>query len=143
MAITTLAEAMRALADGSAKLAAELGYSLDFTSESIELLECYLNEVHEFLLTPESTWTENMKWSAALTHGAYVGEVIRRNCGGGWQEGTKDNPVFEVGQVEIRPAEKVMKRLVDGPDDNIGNYYRTILTCVAASEGKSERVVIM
>jgi hypothetical protein len=44
--------------------------------------------------------------------------------------------------VEIRPAEKVLKRLTNGLEDHIGHYYRSNVTSIAASEGKSARVVI-
>jgi hypothetical protein len=137
-----VATAMAKMAQGAVPLAARLGFTLDFSVESVESLEQYVMELHDFFLTPECTWTEQMKWSAALTLGGYLGEVIRRVHGGAWQAGTINNPQLVIGQVEITPPEKVMKHLMNGIGDHLGHYYRTIVTCIAASEGKQDRVVV-
>jgi hypothetical protein len=138
MAHIETAKAMRKMADGAVIFVAKVGVVLDYTADSIDRLEQYLSELHDFLRTPESTWTEAQKWSAALTFGAYVGEVLRRGYGGEWQAGTLGSPKLVIGAVEIRPAEKVMKRLKNGVEDHIGLYYRMVLTCIAAAPGKQE-----
>lgn len=142
MAANETAEAMRKMADGAVAIAARGGVMLNYSQESIERLEEYLTDLYQYLCSPQSTWTDEQKWSAALTLGAYVGEVLRRNRGGEWQAGSISNPLILVGQVEVRPAEKVMKRLTNGLEDHLGHYYQSILTCLAAAEGKSGRVVI-
>jgi hypothetical protein len=136
------ATAMATMADGAIPLAAQLGFTLDYSEDSVKALEQYVMELYEFLLTPESTWTEEMKWSAALTLGAYLGEVIRRIHGGEWQAGTIDNPQLIIGQVYTTPPEKVMKHLTNGIEDHLGHYYRTIVSGIAAARGKQGRVVI-
>lgn len=138
MAPNETAKAMRKMADGAVAFVAKVGVILDYTDDSIDRLEQYLSELHDFLLTPESTWTESQKWSAALTFGAYVGEVLRRGYGGEWQAGTIGNPKLAIGAVEIRPAEKVLKRLKNSVEDHIGLYYRMVLTCIAAAPGEQE-----
>ena len=138
------AVAMREMAAHSPGLAEKRGYKLDFTETSILFLELYLSEIHYFLLSPESTWTDKMKWSTAMIHGVYIGEVLRRTRGGSWQAGTIDNPKMVIGLVEITPADKVMKRLTNGFEDQIANYFRSILTCIEASKGAEEgsRVIV-
>jgi hypothetical protein len=135
MASNETANAMRKMADGAATLVAKVGVALDYTEDSIDRLEQYLAELHDFLRTSESTWTEKQTWSAAMTFGAYVGEVLRRACGGEWQAGTIDNPKLVIGLVEIAPPAKVWKRLKNGVEDHVGLYYRMILTCIAAAPG--------
>jgi hypothetical protein len=127
-----VASAMAKMAQGAVPLAAKLGFTLDDSVDSIDSLEQYVTELYEFLRTPESTWTENMKWNAALALGGYLGEVIRRVHGGEWQAGTLSNPQLIIGKVEIAPPEKVMKHLTNGIEDHLGHYYRTIVTCIAA-----------
>jgi hypothetical protein len=133
LASNETAVAMRKMADGAVSLVANVGVTLGYTEDSIERLEQYLAELHDFLRTPESTWTEKQTWSAAMTFGAYVGEVLRRGYGGEWQAGTMGNPKLVIGPVEIAPAAKVWKRLKNGVEDHIGLYYRMILTCIAAA----------
>ena len=88
---------MRKMADAAITFAAKGGVVLDYTPESIDTLERYLSELHDYLRAPGCPWTENQKWSAALTFGAYVGEVIRRTAGGEWKDGTLADPVLVVG----------------------------------------------
>jgi len=142
MANNETADAMRKMATGALEFAASGRVTLDYSQESVERLEQYMSELYEYLCSPQSTWTEKQKWGAAMTFGAYLGEVLRRTRGGEWQAGTLSNPVFVVGQVEITPAQKVMKRLTDGLEDHLGHYYRSILTCLAAADEKSGQIVI-
>ena len=142
MGTNTLAAALRKMADGVPPLAAQLDYELDFTEESIDDLESYLADIHEHLQDPECEWTEDMKLSAAMNNGAYFGEVIRRNFGGDWVEDSIENPTFVIGHVEFRPAEKVYMRLNNGPEDHIGHYYKTILTCLKKSAETSDQIIV-
>jgi hypothetical protein len=67
------------------------------------------------------------KWGEAIIAGAFVGEAIRRTHGGFWQE-KSDLPgvepfVLNVEGSENWPVNWCLKRLVNGPEDNIYDKY--------------------
>jgi hypothetical protein len=133
MAENATAKAMRKLADGAVGLAAKRGVALDYTPGSIDCLEQYLSELHDYLRGPECRWTDRERWSAALAFGAYVGEVLRRAAGGEWKPDTLGDPELVVGPVTMRPPQKVLKRLTNGLEDHLGHYFRGMLTAIAAA----------
>jgi hypothetical protein len=87
VASNEIADAMHKMAQGAVAFAAKGDVTLDYSPASIDRLEGYLADLYEYLCSSESTWTDQKKWSAALTFGAYVGEVVRRTHGGAWQAG--------------------------------------------------------
>jgi len=85
-----------------------------------------------------------MKWSFALMYGGYVGEVIRRIAGGEWVAGTvRLDPKLVIGNVELSPATKVLKRMNNGVEDHLAHYVESVLTgIIPAAAGKRGRVVV-
>lgn len=63
--------------------------------------------------------------------GGYVGEVIRRKSGGSWEIDSTIAPgefvyALRVGTAQLFPPAKVHKRIVNGAEDNIVQYYAVL-----------------
>lgn len=110
--------------------------SLDFTPESLELVDRLLGDFHAR--------------GAALPEGlhadisAYVFEVARRQFGGRYLRGDKENPfVLVIGepdfQLGVMAMGKVAGRVANGPEDSIPFFYAGIAPLVA--RGKSATLV--
>ena len=102
--------------------------ALDWSEASVERVEWLLGELHAIKARtrpPEST-----VWSFAKAFGSYVGEVLRRHHGGEW--GTVYMGVDSFPGIEqpngalIWPWGRTHNRLVNGPEDNVWDYYRVI-----------------
>ena len=128
---TTSPEVMRKLAD-QAVAQARSGFSakLDYTARSIKTLEAALQNLHGHLKSPQSSWTPAQYRSFSLMYGAYLGEVVKAQCGGDWKPSSLDQPVFEVSGMTLHPTEKILKRLQDGPDDHIPSYFEGVVNAI-------------
>jgi hypothetical protein len=138
------AAAMREMAENAVRLMAKLRMTLDYSEQSVQTVEAYVGELHQFLQSPESAWTDKQKWSFALIFGGYVGEVVRRAAGGEWVAGTLgSDPKLVVGNVELSPATKVLKRMDNGIEDHLAHYVETVLKgIIPAAAGKPGIVVV-
>jgi len=68
--------------------------------------------------------------------GAYIGNTLIRNVGGDWNVGEDDEIGIEVSLDNGNtcwPVQRVMKRLKNGPEDNVYHY----AVVIADSEDKS------
>ena len=109
--------------------------NLDFSEDSLELVEKILSTLHEILLkdkeeSSESAPSQDQIWGMAKMWGGYVGEVIKRRWGGKWTTGRKkfSNETISLYTRDtiIFPPTKVYQRIVNGPEDNIWDYYRVL-----------------
>ena len=81
---SNLDEAMTAGAAHAVVLAAEQSITLDYSIESLREVERQLDQLHRQL--PAAKPSEARLHMMAMTFGAYIAEVIRRNFGGHWSE---------------------------------------------------------
>jgi hypothetical protein len=127
MEVVATPELMRDFAEKAA-IQARTAFSakLDFTPRSIRTLEHCLGMIYTFLQSPENTWTEAQVISFARLYGGYLGEVVKRLCGGEWKRSPIDRSIFEVAGVECAPCDKVMKRIRDGANDNVQSYFEAL-----------------
>jgi hypothetical protein len=133
-------EAMTATAARAVEIAAQGRITLDYSVESIRIVEEQLASLH--LAIPKGLFGKLTKKGPsdeeihvmAMTFGAYVGEVLKRRFGGQWSlennlaPGTKV-PTFHFGNGggEIWPQIKVEKRLRNGPEDNVWHYTQVLI----------------
>jgi hypothetical protein len=126
------AYAERAVAEAS-----EFNCLLDFSQESIRELEAFLERrSHEIA---ERDATESCK-----TWGSYLGEVVRRRFGGTWTIETYPGKEFATLTLTVRgsrlfPTIKVHRRLTQGKQENIWDFYQMVasrLESVAGSRGR-------
>ena len=129
---SNLGEAMTAGAAHAVVLAAEQSITLDYSIESLREVERQLDQLHRQL--PAAKPSEAQLHMMAMTFGAYIAEVIRRNFGGHWSEDCEFQPgvkfpTFHLPNctVEIWPQVKVRKRLENGAEDNVWHYAQAFI----------------
>lgn len=103
---------------------------LDFSDASIELVEEMLGVLHD--TSRQDHPTDEQIWVFAKTFGSYIGETFRRNHGGRWGMVTLRGQEFP-GMQAMRgtafwPWGKAHNRIVNGPEDNVRDYYNSLLT---------------
>ncbi|SEF33156.1 hypothetical protein ABL840_35185 [Variovorax sp. NFACC27] len=144
---TTMDEDMTVLAERAVRVTAANGVTLDYSPESIELVEQRLGKLHDAfrklqdepsgkLASPSDYEIRLM----SLTYGAYIAEVLKRKHGEGtWSYESRlyagqEVPTFHVGanRIEMWPQIKVEKRLRNGPEDNVWHYFQLPLQKLGA-----------
>jgi hypothetical protein len=123
-AFPDLGAMMEGYAQGAVELArTEFRQQLDYTSESIDLLDDILVVVSE---SPEKDLDfETRLW------GSYLGEVLRRRYAGGWEMtqypgGTVAVPAVDVRGSRLFPLMKVYRRLTAGEEEDLRSFYAMV-----------------
>ena len=105
------------------------GKRLDFSTDSIREVESILAAVHEEYV---KTQNEEGLNGIALEFGAYIATTIQRNTGEGVLE--RDHPEFgeasfpfHFGGGTLFPYGWCVKRIFDGPADDIWSKYRALV----------------
>ncbi|WP_222708603.1 hypothetical protein [Paenibacillus sp. N3.4] len=124
---------MAAYSEDAVELAGKMGLQLDFSEESLKIIDEILERYHQgipkgikkiFSKGP----SEDQIIQMSKIWGGYVGEVFRRNLGGYWEMSKKiDNAiVLRINSTELFPPAKVNKRIVNGKEDGIYFYYQVL-----------------
>lgn len=143
-------EAMTAGALRAVELCAQSNVELDYSFESIRIVEAQLASLHKAIPKGFFAKLKNRGPSKeeihmmAMTFGAYIGEVFRREYGGHWsmdnslEPGSKV-PTFHIANNggEIWPPIKVAKRLANGSEDDVWHYAQVIAERLKASRTTS------
>lgn len=118
-----------AMMEGYAEAAVELArtefqHELDFTSESVDVLDEILVVVSE---SPE----KDLDFEVRLW-GSYLGEVLRRRYAGGWEMtqypgGTVAVPAVDVRGSRLFPLMKVYRRLTAGEEEDLASFYAMVV----------------
>lgn len=104
------------------------GYKADFSKESLSEIERFFTEHSQDGKPLEGGLLSEDTGNRLFCLASYVGETIRRTFGGEWETDDTD-PQGELnitlklpnGSI-IWPAQRVMKRLTNGPEDSIKDY---------------------
>jgi hypothetical protein len=138
--IQSLDEAMAAAASDGVLYAQErFGIALDYSTGSMERLEELLTNLYNSIprglfarLTKPTPSAQDMN-RIAMMLGGYIGEVIRKNAGGGtWTTESEAFPGEKVmtfrttGGLDLWPHARVLKRLENGPEDNVWHYFQVL-----------------
>jgi hypothetical protein len=123
-------------AAASAVLTAETkwGLTLDFSEASLEGLENILAELHDACAAPSAPDapgpTDDQIAQLASIWGVYLGEVVRRHHGGKWVQTPLEDrgPVLrlEVGAMALIPSARVLRRIRNGPGENVHLFYKAL-----------------
>ncbi|HYL86325.1 MAG TPA: hypothetical protein VE263_19025 [Candidatus Angelobacter sp.] len=126
----SLDEQMAVCAQEAATLARDrYGITLDFSEASVKELESLLAGMHTSLPKAGDPARPSDQWltGVAVTFGAYLGEIFRKNLGGKWMP---QNPVapgslpaLNVLGNTLTPCRKVLKRILEGPAENVAFFY--------------------
>jgi hypothetical protein len=117
------------------------GRTLDFSESSVTELENLLAVMHTSLPKPGDPARPSDEWiaSIAVTFGAYLGEIFRKNLGGKWLQqnpkATGSLPCLNVQGNVLTPCRKVSKRILEGPVEDVAFFYRA--ACQIIREGPS------
>ena len=96
---------------------------LDFSVEGVEHLE---GIIESFPHSDNPAMLEELS-EPLVAMGCYVGEVIRRNFGGEWQDTSTVNGFqigIKLGSTYLNPIDKVIRRYREGSEHNLSNYVR-------------------
>lgn len=109
----------------------QFGISLDWTDASILNVEKALGFFHSSYMTTTPRPTEEQVMSFAKAYGSYVGEVYRRNHGGQWGlanlNGQKFPGFLTKNRTSFWPWARAFNRIIQGPENNIADYYQALL----------------
>src|SRR5437773_248211 len=112
---------MAGLAERAVKFAKAKGVTLDYSKESVELVEQILAELHES--RNKGQLADPDLHIHAHRFGAYIGEILRRMHGGHW---TRDSDVAGPDSFPIHwnggqsfPIAWCGKRIINGDEDNV------------------------
>ena len=108
---------------------------LDWSDDSVQGIEAVAGHLHDTL--PDPPPSEQQIHGFAKMLGSYVGEVFRRNHGATWgmvSMGGEKMPGLKSSHdgTTFWPWGRVLKRLMNGPEDNIWHYYQVLLSEHAA-----------
>jgi len=103
------------------------GYKADFSLESLREVERFFVEHSTKGKATPGGWLAERLDVRLFSLGAYIGEVIRRLCGGTWFVGDAS---VSAANFEIRfpnggiiwPVQRAAKRFHNGPEDNVHVY---------------------
>lgn len=141
----TISEMMEGYAGDAVRQASAFGVTLDYSEESLQVLEQILSRFHDELLSlsPASSSSDDPSEQGIDTSsrvwGGYFGETIRRLWGGDWGVETYPGttaPVVsvDVGGAKIFPVMKVYRRLTQGDGENVWQFYRMIREKVSGQQ---------
>ena len=82
----------------------------------------------------------------SVLFGGYIGEVIRRNCGGQWTVDTETIPdqeiiAFEVHGTKMLPAQEVFKRLCEGEGERVSVWYSNLMKKIEQDENNNPKAL--
>jgi hypothetical protein len=114
--------------DFSAK---QFAIKLDWSDASIANVEGVLAQMNSSYAATAPKPTDEQVMSFAKGFGSYVGEVYRRNHGGEWGMFTIGENRFPGLQTasgtNFWPWARAFKRITEGSEDNIADYYGALL----------------
>jgi hypothetical protein len=129
---------MLAFADEAVKMGREsFEMDLDFSEGSLQKVEQILSHLANEM--PESAG-ETAVDEMSKVWGGYLGEVVRRRWGGEWTidyypGGQYLIITLNVAGSKLFPSMKVNRRLTEGPQENIWDFYKTVKARLEAKPG--------
>lgn len=104
-------------------LGQQFNADLDFSENSLMELETILAQLERKMPSDVN--------EACKIWGSYLGEVVRRRFGGDWSIETYPGKQFATLTLNVNgnrlfPSIKVHRRLTEGADDNVWEFYRKV-----------------
>ena len=123
---------MSAIAHQFAASLAQQGVTLDFTSNSMLLIDGLVAATRHDLSKRAPADRKTQENMAALNIGAYVGDVLRRDLGGVWTAGDDGLPALDAGGVVAPVVGAVLSLLLHERVDMPGGPVSSLQAYVAA-----------
>jgi hypothetical protein len=135
---------MENYAEDAVQRSGEFGATLDYSEGSLRTLETILGQISATLPKSDSQKTEvtdsaqEQIDAASRIWGGYFGETIRRLWGGDWGVETYPGTVapvvsIDIGGAKLFPVMKVYRRLTEGEDENVWEFYQMVRERVASA----------
>lgn len=109
----------------------QFNMTLDGSDASIAKVEEALSLMHESFLKMNPRPTDAQVMSFAKAFGSYIGEVYRKNHGGTWgivnMDGERFPGIQTKSGVNFWPWARARNRIMEGPANNVADYYRALL----------------
>ena len=119
--------------------------TLDFSEASVKQLETLLATMHTGLPKLGDPARPSDQWitSIAFTLGAYLGEIFRANLGGTWltqnPQASGSLPALNIHGDTLTPCRKVLKRILDGPAENVAFFYQGACQIIREKNPRAKR----
>jgi len=125
-----------AYAEKAVQKAREFNTQLDYSENSLMEVEVILSQLAGNI--PAGTFEE--VGEICKTWGSYLGEVVRMRFGGEWSIETYPGKQFatltlSVGGNKLFPTMKVHRRLIEGGDENVWEFYRMVKAKLGPAHG--------
>ena len=111
-----------------AKALSSSGYKADFSIASLKEIDRFFDEQSDEGIARPGGLLSTQLGTRVFALGSYVGEVMRRECGGSWS-GDDADPDAEINLAlafpnggKIWPVQRVMARFKNGDEDGIYAY---------------------
>ncbi len=128
-------ELLRRILNFAERAVAETDYQflqeLDFSPVSIERIEWLASE---FDRHPEHWESPEEQSHFVILWGVYIGEVLRRHCGGQWVV-SGETVALQAAGLTLYPLAKVQQRLTEGPVENLVSYYSVWADLIGGEPG--------
>ena len=99
----------------------KLGIRLDFSEDSLSLLDDILEAFHK---ANENNDFDNDKLiDLSMVFGGYLGEVISKNIGGIWEENDNKTIFLKVNNQKVLPLNIIYKRINIGERASVKRWY--------------------
>ena len=98
-----------------------LGINLDFTEESLEIVDEILEVFHKANEAEEVD--DDRLLDLSMTFGGYLGEVISKNIGGDWEENDGKVIFLKVNEKKVLPLNIIYKRINIGERASVERWY--------------------
>ena len=137
-----LQKGMSAASEGGRQHAARRAVFLDYSAQSVVLLELVLQDMYEAKSKDKPT-TEQIS-NVAKVYGAYLGEVMLRSglsdLGFCWDIASNGEPCLmrEGSDDCLRPIMRCFKRIVNGPESDVVYFYSWCFDAVYTEMGITE-----
>lgn len=123
------------IAEDAVRYAMQNGIGLDYTRESVQYVDAFLEACHESLDKYDGDEGAKTLWNAAVLFGTYVGEVLLRSGlaekGFVWVEDDGIPMLSNPGnKTEVSPVTKARKRLLNGAEDSMESFVDVVFSVV-------------
>jgi hypothetical protein len=109
----------------------QFGVKLDGSDASITNVETILAQMNSSYASENPKPSDEQVMSFAKAYGSYIGEVYRRNHGGEWgivTLGDSRSPGLQTASgLDFWPWGRAFDRITQGAQDNIADFYATLL----------------
>jgi hypothetical protein len=132
------ADNIKDYADTVALQARGAGRILDYSPESLDVLEESIR-LNDNLLKAEN-FPEKQRNLLVFYNGCYLGETMAQTLNGVWmfEDNWYESSLLiprQTDGVQVRPFEKILRRLTEGPEGHdLGTYFRQLKSLLAEPE---------